>query len=245
MILAMTLCCVVLTACGNKAEEGSSAGGGISSGAEDSSSSDDSGEAPAEEKTLAQIYTDELDSKDFKATMIVSSDFSDDTTTIVEVCGGDYRMSVGDGDDRMEVYYVDDVMYILSYWDQSYMRNEEPDEMYRSIDAHSYTMGVEEDYVFIGSEETADGLICETYHAPDLLTGLMPTSEEDGEATVYKYYFKSGETIPVRIDMIVYGMTQSTAFSEFSFDVAAIELPDLSDWTDNSETIYDEPAVFE
>lgn len=247
MIFALTLSCAVLAACGDKTEKNDSPKESSSlSETENSETPDDSGEETAEGMTLAQLYTESLENKDFRAEMITSSDFMDDVTTIVEVCGGDYHMSLGDGDERAEVYVIGGVMYMLNHADMSYIKEENPDERYMTIDTHSYTMGIEDGYMFISSAETADGLICETYHAPDLLTGELPSANEDGEATVYKYYFEQGKTTPLRIEMTAYGMSQTTTFNGFSFDVTSIELPDLSEWTDNSESVYDDaPAEFE
>lgn len=236
MICALTLSCACFAGCADKTSgDSSSTSSSTSSVAEESVSGEESAaEQSASDTTFARAYTDMLENKDFKVTMVTSSDMMPDTTTMVEVSGSNYHMSIGENEDKIELFIIEGVMYMLSHADKTYIIDETPDEKYLALDIHSYTMGVEDSYKFIGTETTADGLICETYYAPDLFTGEMPTSDEESDYTVYKYYFEQSGTTPVRIEMAAYGLSQSTTFSEFEYDVPSLEVPDLTGWNDKS-----------
>lgn len=247
IICALALSCAVFAGCSDKAEQ--SRNTNTSDGKETSSVDENAASAEstasAEDTTLARAYTDSLEGKDFKVTMVTSSDYMDDTVTMVETCGGDYHMSIGEDEEKVELYVIGGVMYVLNHADKHYIKNEQPEEKYLKFDAHTYTMGVEDSYIYVDSATTEDGLICETYRAPDMLTGEMTTDADDEKMTVYKYYFNEGGDAPVKIGMSAYGMEQMTSFNDFSFEVSPIELPDLSDWTDESESneSLDENAV--
>ncbi len=240
ILLALVMCCGVLAGCGDKgADKESSAAKSDTKVSADEKAEGETSENEDEaevELTLAQEYSKSLEGKDFRTVMVTSSDFMDDSTTIVQVSGENYYMGLGSPDESMtELYMLDGVMYVLSASEKSYYKDEEPDEQYLNIDVSSYAMGIDDTYVFVSSEETADGLTCETYHAPDLMTGKMPSDDEESEATVYKYYFNKEGGTPVKVEMSAYGLEQTTTFDEFSFEVSAIELPDITGWTDDTE----------
>ncbi|MBO5558803.1 hypothetical protein [Ruminococcus sp.] len=237
VICAVALCCGGLAGCGDKKSEkaDSTAEKITSSAADESVTNAESETTETEELTMAEAYTKSIENANFRTLMVTSSDFTDDTTTMVEVSGDDYHMSVGDGENQTELYVIGGVMYMLSHAEKSYIKDETPDEMYLNMDTSNYTMGVDDSYIFIDSVIAEGDLICETYHAPDLISGEMPSGDEDGEVTVYKYYFEKDGKTPVKIEMSAYGLEQTTTFKEFSFDIDSIVIPDLSDWTDDTE----------
>ena len=239
VIFALTMCCAGLSGCADKTSDEKESGAEKSasvSAADESAAESEAETSEAEELTMAQAYTKSIENANFRAVMVTSSDFMDDSTTMVEVYGKDYHLSLGDGETQTELYVIDGVMYVLNHAEHNYIKDETPDEQYVNIDTSSYTMGVDDTYIFVDSV-TADGdLICETYNAPDLISGVMPTNDEDGDVTIYKYFFEKDGKTPVKIEMSAYGLEQTTTFKEFSFDIDKIVLPDLSDWTDDTES---------
>ena len=234
-ICAIAVCCTVLAGCNDKnGQDGKTADSKAASSAGETTADEDKTEA-SEDTTYAAAYTDSLEGKDFKVTMVTSSDYMDDTVTMVETCGGDYHMSIGEDEEQVDLYLIGGVMYVLSHADKHYIKNENPDEEYLNIDTHTYTMGIQPVYQYLGTETTEDGLICESYLAPDMISGEMLTDAEDEKASIYRYYFEEGGKVPVKIGLTAYGMEQVTAFKDFSFDVSPIVLPDLTDWTDENE----------
>jgi hypothetical protein len=231
----------------NKKSDKKNSSDAVTTDAETSEKSDESSKAEENEgeNTLTKAFCDSLAAKKFKLTMVTSSDMFDDSTTTVEMNGDNYRLSIGEGDMQTDLYLIDGVMYVLYFSEKTYIKEENPDDMYLNIDPQTYAMGLEDGYVFVSSETTDDGLICETYHAPDLFSGVIPTNEEDGEATVYKYYFKPDGTYPEKVTMSAYDMEQTTTFTDFSLDVEEIKLPDLTGWTDDTEAATSEEGDLE
>ena len=236
-VSVLAVCCLMLVGCSDKNSDTENTKSADSISAENGSVTSADTDEKADDTTLAEAYTKSLADCDFRAVMVTSSDFMDDTTTVFEICGNDYHMSVGDDEEQTELYFIDGVVYVLSHAEKNYIKDDTPDEKYLHIDTQNYTMGVEDCFVYIGSEETEDGLICEIFKAPDLISGEMPTDGEDSNATIYRYYFEKGGKTPVKIGMEAYGMEQTTTFSEFSFDISSIEMPNLTGWTDDTESI--------
>ena len=249
IICALTMSCAIFASCGKKdsdKDSKDSKGTSVTTDAETSAKEEESTLVTAENNRTKAFY-DSLNTKKFKMTFETTSDESEKSVTTVEMNGDNYRLGVvmGEGENEMknDMYLIDGVMYVLDYSQKVYYKDENPNEMYLNVEPGMYTMGIESNYVFVSSEETDDGMFCEKYYAPDIFTGEIPTSEEDGNATVFKYYYNADSTRPEKIEYTTYGMTQTTVITECSLEDIKIELPDLTDWTDNTDAAVDGGAA--
>ena len=236
VVCALTLSCAMFASCGKKDSKKDDSSKSVTTDAETSEKADSS-EADKDEgeNTLTKAYCDSLEARKFKIKMSTTSDNGDDSVATVEMNGDNYCLSIGEGEMKTDLYVIDGVTYVLKYADKTYSKQEHLDSLLMSIKPTDYAMGIEEGYKFISSETTDDGLICETYYAPDLFSGEIPTNAEDGNVTEYKYYFKPDGTYPEKVVMSAYGMVQTTIFESFTLDAGEIVLPDLEGWTDDTE----------
>ncbi|SFD22292.1 hypothetical protein [Ruminococcus albus] len=241
IVCALTLSCAIFASCGKKKDsddkdsKASKNGDAVVTEAE-TDTKDDFSDVTAE-TTRTKAFYDSLKDKKFKLTMVTSSDEFEDSTTTVEMNGDNYHLIIEEGEVRNDLFVIDGVMYVLDYTQNVYYKDENPTEMYLNVDPAMYTMGIESDYVFVSSEKTDDGMICEKYYAPDMFTGLVATNEEDGNATVFKYFYNEDSTCPESIEYTTYDMVQTTKITDYSFEEVTIELPELKDWTDNTDAV--------
>lgn len=241
ILCALTMSCAIFASCGKKDKDSDKDSKASKSGDSAVTTEDETSgkeEDPAEH-TRTKAFYDSLNDKKFKLTMVNTSNMSEGSTTTVEMNGDNYHLDVKEGEKDEELHYeifvIDGVMYSLNHNFKTYYKDENPDPMYLNVEPGMYTMGIESDYVFISSETTDDGMICEKYYGPDMFTGLVATSEEDGNATVFKYYYNDDSTRPEKIEYSTHEMFQTTMFTEFSFEEVAIELPSLEGWVDGND----------
>ena len=255
ILCALTMSCAIFASCGKKDKDSDKDSKASKSGDSAVTTEDETSgkeEDPAEH-TRTKAFYDSLNDKKFKLTMVNTSDMYEDSTTTVEMNGDNYHIDMKEGgmnekegeknekegekneEEHYEIFVIDGVMYTLNHNLKTYYKNENPDPMYLNVEPGMYTMGIESDYVFVSSETTDDGMICEKYYGPDMFTGLVATSEEDGNATVFKYYYNDDSTRPDKIEYSTHEMFQTTIFTEFSFEEVAIELPSLEGWVDGND----------
>ncbi|MBO4866937.1 MAG: hypothetical protein J5582_10330 [Ruminococcus sp.] len=236
IVCALTLSCSIFASCGKKKSDdkdskASKTGDSVTTEDETSSKAE---EDPAEH-TRTKAFYDSLNDKKFKLTMVTSSDMYEDSTTTVEMNGDNYHVDMVEGEMHYEIFVIDGVMYSLNHNYKTYYKDENPNEMYLNVEPGMYTMGIESDYVFVSSETTDDGMICEKYYGPDMFTGLVATSDEDENATIFKYYYNNDSTRPEKIEYSTHDMFQTTKITEFSFEDITIEVPELEGWIDGND----------
>jgi hypothetical protein len=267
IICALTMSCAVFASCGKKDSDKNSKDSKVKSVTTDAETSEKVEESTVvtAENARTKAFYDSLNDKKFTLTMETTGDGLEDSNTItsVEMNGDNYHLSVvqqeikdsseaedsskaedsSEEDLRNDLYLIDGVMYVFDFKQKVYYKDENPNEMYLNVEPGMYTMGIESNYVFVSSEETDDGMICEKYYAPDIFTNEIPTNDDDGNATVFKYYYKEDSVYPEKIEYTTFGMTQTSVITEFSREVSEITLPDLKGWKDDADVSVDDAAA--
>ncbi|MBO5449109.1 MAG: hypothetical protein J5994_07240 [Ruminococcus sp.] len=258
IICSLIMTCTVLASCSNSAESNkdSSSSKTTSSAVsadEDSKSEDgeskDSKSEDGEQSSgsYAEAYTQKLRDKNFSLVMTIESDLAGKNTMTMEYGGENYHMCLTSGDYVVDTYLVDSKMYILDSENKAYSVLDYSRDLYGEEDPAVSSFGIQEDFEFVGSEETEDGLVCETYKYVDPVTedpGSEDSSSGDVGAIEYKYYFDKESGDLKKIDVSDTGITQTVTVDSFTVGSTEVALPDLTGWTEesmfNADTLTDE-----
>lgn len=253
--------CAVATGCGESSDSSAAESTAAESTADESSADESSEESSADESsdaessadessdggetvsdltdTLAYNYTQQINSGNYAIDMVVNSDYTGEAPMKIEIFGDDYHMYYEMMGMSVDMYLVDNQFYMLDSSTKSYSVEEMEEGMTAAGADGASSFALEDGFEFVSSEETDDGLVCETFNynassdlGLELESGVTLEDESSEDMTfVYKYYFDKDTKELKKIDVDMLGMTESVVINSFSTDVAAIELPDLTDWT--------------
>lgn len=235
--------CAVFASCGNSDDSSSKSSSSKSSSSSASSASgDNSAASDSKSGTYTDAYTEILQSKHFSLDVTITSpDYDSEAGMVLEFCDSDYHMSISDEEMSIEMYLIGEKMYLLDSTTKSYSVMDYSAELYGEEDPTASGFGIQEGYEFVGSEETEDGLICETYEAAvddmydfDTDSADESAAEEETEKDIYKYYFNKETGDLVKLVATQYGVDTVVTVNSFSTDITEIALPDLTDWTEES-----------
>ena len=239
ILVSLIMSCTVMAGCGSDSSS-SSKDSTASSAAQTADESKADENTASSEDTLAAQYTNNIMSKNFAYDVVVSGEFDDDTPATVEVADGNAHMSITTMGIALDFYIIDDVMYTLDSDTKTYIKS----DAYETIDEFKAEIGygIGDEYKFIGTENTDDGLICETYEATQdlgLELGSGVTLDESDSDLSYtatiKYYFNADTKDIVKIETIVDGSTSSITFNSFTTENVTVKLPDDFDsWTEQT-----------
>lgn len=247
IICSVIMSCAMFVSCGDessssKAEETSSA---VTSEVSADDTSDSKAAETNSDATYAAAYTEKLKDGNFSIEMTTESDYTGAFTIKMESSGENFHMYMDLGEyGATDTYYLDGKMYTLEEATKTYMVFDMSDEEVGGEDAVSTGFGLEDDYDFVSSEETDDGLICETYSFVDEM--LAADSETEVDPSTVKYYFDKSSGDLKKIEVSQMGITQTGIIQTVtvnSFVVGDVEitLPDLTDWTETDvSSLYDD-----
>lgn len=193
---------------------------------------------PDSEKTMTQKYSELIKARNFSIKVDQTSDFMGKASVEIKCNDKDYCLSMFDEDEgQSDIYIVGGVLYTLQHFNKTYLKNDQPDPYYLNNDMSLYTLSLDDSFVYDSTEEKSDGMICETYYvfSPDPDTGEVSTDKDDPNTTCYKYYYKKDSDHPEKIEVTIQDMTLENNILDFKTGVGAVELPDLTDWEDQSE----------
>lgn len=243
LLVSLIMTCSVFAGCGS---DNSSSAADSSSKAAASQAADDNADSKADdngtaaEDTLAAQYTNKVMNGDFAFDATITGKFDDETPAVVEIAGGNMHMSVSLMGMNLDFYLVDGVMYTLDAETKTYLKTESEE----TIDDFKAEVGygVTDGAKFISTDNTDDGLICETYEVTedldiDLGSGVeLDESESDTSyTTTFKYYFDAETKDIVKIETITDGSTTTVKFNSFTTENVEVKLPDDFDsWTEQS-----------
>lgn len=243
LLVSLIMTCTVFSGCGS---DNSSSSADSSSKASASQAADDNADSKADdngttaEDTLTAEYTNKVMNGDFAFDATITGEYDDETPAVVEIAGGNMHMSISIMGMSLEFYLVDGVMYTLDAESKTYLKTESEETIddFKSEVGYGITDGAK----FISSENTDDGLICETYEVTEDLdielgSGVeLDESESDTSyTTTFKYYFDAETKDIVKIETIVDGSTTTVKFNSFTTENVEVKLPDDFDsWTEQS-----------
>lgn len=252
LIVSLVMTCAVMAGCGSdsdsssaKADKSSSAASADESKAasadESKTASDDESKTAVADKledTLAAKYTESLQGGSFSADMTYISGYSDDAPMLIEVSGSNIHISMTTMGMTIEYYIIDGKMYTLDESTKTYYTMDMGSEDMASSEEMCY--GITDDYTFVSSEKTDDGMICETFsytESWDLESGVTLESGDSAEAFSYsmKYYFDESTGSIVKIEIDSMGSVETVEFNSFTTENVEVKLPDDFDtWTEES-----------
>lgn len=237
LIISLVMTCAVTAGCGSdsdsssKAEESSSA-----------ASADESKAAVADklEDTLTYKFTESLKGDSLSADMTISSDYSDDSPMLIEVSGKNMHVSMDMMGMTIEYYVIDGKMYTLDANTKTYYVADMDEEI--DMSATDLCQGLTDQYSFVSSEKTDDGMICETFNYAedwDLGSGVTLESGSSAEAftSVVRYYFdeNTGSIVKTESEADSMGGVTTCKFNSFSTENVEVKLPDDFDtWSEES-----------
>ena len=238
IMVSLIMTCAIATGCGSTDDSSSAsskADSSASTSAEANDSTADNSAADSEnksDKTLAEQFVETLSSDNYALTLSMSDESMGDVVMAFAYAGEDSYLKYEMMGYTMEIYSVDGYTYTLDSSTNSYYKTENEGD---SLETSGMENVLPEGYKFVSSEETEDGLTCETYTIPvesydDLTTESTEDSVVTNEATI-KFYFNSDGVI-VKIVSDESGEEYTMDVTEFKSGDVTIELPDLSEWTE-------------
>lgn len=233
IICSVVMTCAMFASCG---EESSSSKAETSSAVSSSeSASDETSDSSSVEmtgdSTYAAAYTEKLRDGNFAIELTSASDYMGELEIKMEVSGDNFHMYMGLGEfGTTDTYYLDGKMYVLDEASKTYMVSETETTDTAGDDITSTGFGLSDEYEFVSSEETDDGMVCESYSYVDEMYAV--DSETEVEPSIIKYYFDKASGDINKIEVTEMGMTQTVTINSFTVGDVEITLPDLSDWTE-------------
>ncbi len=245
LLVSLIMSCAVMAGCSDSSSSSSSKADSSTSKAETSAAADEStaseaGTATNLEDTLTAQYTKKIQGESLAIDITVASEYGDESA-VVEIAGGNMHMKMNVMGMDMDIYAIDGVMYTLDSESKTYYTV----DMEESIDDFKSEIGygIDDNYKFISSETTDDGLICETFENTqdlgiELESGVtLDTSESDDRSfkTTFKYYYNADTKDLVKIETISDVTTTTVTVNSFTTENVEVKLPDDFDsWTEQS-----------
>ncbi|WP_456032415.1 hypothetical protein [Ruminococcus sp.] len=245
LLVSLIMSCSVMAGCSDSSSSSSSKADSSTSKAETSAAADEStaseaGTATNLEDTLTAQYTKKIQGESLAIDITVASEYGDESA-VVEIAGGNMHMKMNVMGMDMDIYAIDGVMYTLDSESKTYYTV----DMEESIDDFKSEIGygIDDNYKFISSETTDDGLICETFENTqdlgiELESGVtLDTSESDDRSfkTTFKYYYNADTKDLVKIETISDVTTTTVTVNSFTTENVEVKLPDDFDsWTEQS-----------
>lgn len=242
IICSVIMSCAMFVSCGD--ESSSSKAEEASSAVTSEVSADDTADSKAAETnsdaTYAAAYTEKLKDGNFSIEMTTESDYTGVFTIKMESSGENFHMYMDLGEyGATDTYYLDGKMYTLEEATKTYMVFDMSDEEVGGEDAVSTGFGLEDNYDFVSSEETDDGLVCETYSFVDEM--FATDSETEVDPSTVKYYFDKTSGDLKEVEVTQMGITQTVTVNSFVVGDVEITLPDLTDWTETDmSSLFDD-----
>jgi hypothetical protein len=204
-----------------------------------SEKSDDTSESTATDTgakgELTEAYTAQLADKKFSIDMTMESDYFGEVPLVIECYDSNMHINMSAYGSDTDMYLVDGMLYYLDGSTQSYETYDASDSGISIEDLGVDTFGLDDSYVFVGSEETDDGYICESYNINFDWSELGIDSLTDSEAEEYKseakYYFDKDTKELKKIVVVSMGIEETVTINSYTTDIKKIALPDLSDWS--------------
>lgn len=192
---------------------------------------DSKSEASNGDSTYAAAYTEKLKDANFSMDLTTETPYTGAVNVKMAINGDNFRMYMDLGElGATDMYYLDGKMYTLDEASKSYFVNEMSADEAGVEDVADTSLGMEDNYEFVSSEETDDGMICETYSFVDDM--MTVDSDTEVEPSTAKYYFDKSTGDIKKIEVTQMGMTQTVTINEIVIGDVEITLPDLSDWTE-------------
>lgn len=233
IICSVVMTCAVFAGCSDKASSSSSEAKATSAVVSESVAEKSEGGDYSD--TYAAAYTEKIKSKNFAMKMSVDNEYTGAMSLTMEFCGGNYHINLDSDAYGVEMYLVDEKMYIMDASTKTYSVMDYSSDVYGEEDPVESGFGLKDGYEFVGSEETDDGMVCETFTYVDEIVALYEdSSASDAVPNQCKYYFDKESGDLKKIEVTESGMTETIVVDSFTTDITEITLPDLTDWTEQS-----------
>lgn len=209
-----------------------------------SEAADSKSESGNGDSTYAAAYTEKLKDGNFSMDLTTETPYTGAINVKMAISGDNFRMYMDLGEyGATDMYYLDGKMYTLDETTKTYMVAEMSADEAGVEDIADTSLGMDDNYEFVSSEETDDGMICETYSFVDDM--MTVDSDTEAELSTAKYYFDKSTGDIKKIEVTQGGMTQTATINEIVIGDVEITLPDLSDWTETDMSSLLEGGEFE